>query len=186
MTAKLSTVSQLLQISRDDFDFQNKFLEKIDENGKECRASFTELIKTMSTIGTAIQQSVGILGQLVGQDMLNHMQMLSPQTYQDQMPQHQMQHYQMHQQQMHQIKLPTNNEEHTQQVVLSVARITIIITQRMFLVGMISRMRTMLMKRNTKICRNINFFLNDSFVVLFTILRLPKHLRFYYIHSFIF
>ena len=83
MTAKLSTMSQLLQISRDDFDFKNKFLEKIDESGKEFRASFTELIKTMSTIGTAIQQSVGILGQLVGQDMPNHMQMLLPQTYQD-------------------------------------------------------------------------------------------------------
>ena len=53
-------------------------------------------------IGTTIQQSVGILGQLVGQGMANHTRMLSPQTYQDQMQQHQIYQYQMHQQQMHQ------------------------------------------------------------------------------------
>ena len=85
----------------------------------------------------------------------------------------------MHQQQMHQNQIPINNEGHAQQVVVSLAQITIIITQRMFLVGMISRMSSMLMGRNIKICRNINFFLNDSFVVLFTIIRLPKYLRFY-------
>ena len=33
-----------------------KLLEKIDESDKEFRAGFTELNKTMSTIGIAIQQ----------------------------------------------------------------------------------------------------------------------------------
>ena len=77
----------------------------------------------MSTIGTAVQQTVGIPGQLVGQAMSNHRQLLSSQTYQDQIHQHKlyqhkMHQYQMHQQQMHQIKLPIINEVHTQQVVL--------------------------------------------------------------------
>ena len=54
----------------------------------------------MSTVGTAIQQSVGILGQLVGQGMPNYMRILSPQTHQDQMHQHQ-----VHLQQMHQMQI---------------------------------------------------------------------------------
>ena len=123
----------------------------------------------MSTIGTTIQQSFGILGQLVGQGMPFHTRMLSPQTYQDQMHQHQIK---CISNKCTKVKLPINNEGHTQQVLLSLAQITIIITQRMFLVGMISWMSAMLMKRNIKICRNINFFLNDSFVVLFTTIRL--------------
>ena len=89
MAAKLSTESQLLQISRDNLDFKKKTLEKINESDKEFRPGFTELNKTMSTIGTAIQQRFGILGQLVGQGMTIHTQMLSPQTYQDQMHQNQ-------------------------------------------------------------------------------------------------
>ena len=83
--------------------------------------------------------------------------------------------YQMHQQQMCQNQI--TYQGHTQQVVLALARITIIITQRKFLVRMISRMCMMLMERNIKICRNKNYFLNDSFIVLFTIIRLPKYLR---------
>ena len=59
----------------------------------------------MSTIGTAIQQSVSILGQSVDQGMPNQMRMLSLQMYQDQLHQHQMHQYQMHQQQMHQIQI---------------------------------------------------------------------------------
>ena len=81
---------------------KEKLLEKIDESDKEFRAGFTELNTIMCTIGTAIQQTVGILDQLVSQGMPNHTRMLSPQTHQDQMHQHQMHQYQMHQQQMHQ------------------------------------------------------------------------------------
>ena len=114
----------------------------------------------MSTIVTAMQQSVGMLNHKVGQDIPNRMRMLSPQTNQDQMCQNQI-----------------TYQGHTQQVVLALARITIIITQRKFLVRMISRMCMMLMERNIKICRKKNYFLNDSFIVLFTIIRLPKHLR---------
>ena len=51
MPAKLSTESQLLQISCDNLDFTEKLLEIIDESDKEFRAGFTELNKTMSTIG---------------------------------------------------------------------------------------------------------------------------------------
>ena len=81
MAAKCSTESQLLQISRDDHNLDSKKkLEKIDESDKEFSAGFTELNKTMSRAGTAIQQSVRILGQLVGQGMPNHTRMLSPQT----------------------------------------------------------------------------------------------------------
>ena len=81
MAAKCSTESQLLQISRDDHNLDSKKkLEKIDESDKEFSAGFTELNKTMSRAGTAIQQSVRILGQLVGQGMPNHTRMLSPQA----------------------------------------------------------------------------------------------------------
>ena len=154
MPAKLSTESQLMQISCDNLDFTEKLLEIIDESDKEFRAGFTELSKTMSTIGTATQQSFGILGQLVGQGMSNHTRMLSPQTYQDQMRQHQIKYISN---KCTKVKLPIDNEGHNQQLVRSLVQITIIITQRMFLVGMISWMSTMLMKRNIKICRNINF-----------------------------
>ena len=81
MAAKCSTESQLLQISRDDHNLDSKKkLEKIDESDKEFSVGFTELNKTMSRAGTAIQQSVRILGQLVGQSMPNHTRMLSPQA----------------------------------------------------------------------------------------------------------
>ena len=50
MAVKLSTESQLMQISRDDLDFKTKLLEKMDESDKELRAGFTESNKTMSTI----------------------------------------------------------------------------------------------------------------------------------------
>ena len=81
MAAKCSTESQLLQISRDDHNLDSKKkLEKIDESDKEFSAGFTELNKTMSRAGTAIQQSVRMLGQLVGQGMPNHTRMLSPQA----------------------------------------------------------------------------------------------------------
>ena len=81
MAPKCSTESQLLQISRDDHNLDSKKkLEKIDESDKEFSAGFTELNKTMSRAGTAIQQSVRILGQLVGQGMPNHTRMLSPQA----------------------------------------------------------------------------------------------------------
>ena len=169
MDAKLSTESQLLQICRDDVDYKKKkkkLLEKIDGSDKEFRAGFTEL----NTIGTAIQQSVGILGQLVGQGMPNHTRMLSPQTYQDQMHQHQMYQYQMHRQQMHQNQITYQQRGAYPTSSTITSPITIIITQHMVLVGMISRISTIIMNRNIKICRNIKFFLNDSFVVLFTII----------------
>ena len=83
IAAKCSTESQLLQISRDDHNLDSKKkkkIEKIDESDKEFSAGFTELNKTMSRAGTAIQQSVCILGQLVGQGMPNHTRMFSPQA----------------------------------------------------------------------------------------------------------
>ena len=76
---------------------KKKKKKKIDESDKEFRADFTELNKTMSTIYTAIQQSVSILGQLVGQGMPNHTQILSTQMYQNQMHQHQIHQYQVYQ-----------------------------------------------------------------------------------------
>ena len=81
LAAKCSTESQLLQISCDDHNLDSKKkLEKIDESDKEFSTGFMELNKTMSRAGTAIKQSVGILAQLVGQGMPNHMRMLSPQA----------------------------------------------------------------------------------------------------------
>ena len=80
MATKLSADSQLLQISRDDLSFKKELLEKINESDKEFKASFNELNRTMATIGSAIQQSVGILGQMVG-GVPNQAGIVPPQTY---------------------------------------------------------------------------------------------------------
>lgn len=86
MAVKLSSESQLLQVSRDDFDFKiKKLLEKTDKRTKNLQLVFIKSNKTMSTIVTAIQQSVGMLNHKVGQDIPNRMRMLSPQTNQNQM-----------------------------------------------------------------------------------------------------
>lgn len=71
MSSKLSIDSQMLQLARDDLVFKKDLLQKMEQNDKDFKDGFSELNKTMLGIGAAIQQSVGILGQLVNQGMSN-------------------------------------------------------------------------------------------------------------------
>ena len=67
MSHNLSTDKQLIQISQEDVTLKRELLDKMEKSDQEFKASFTELNKTMATIGTAIQQSVGLLGQILNQ-----------------------------------------------------------------------------------------------------------------------
>ena len=67
MTSKISNDDQLLQLTREDIAFKKELLEKIDKSDKEFKSELASLNHTMSNIGTAIQQSVGILAILVNQ-----------------------------------------------------------------------------------------------------------------------
>ena len=67
MTSKISNDDQLLQLTREDIAFKKELLEKIDKSDKEFKSELASLNHTMSNIGTAIQQSVGILAMLVNQ-----------------------------------------------------------------------------------------------------------------------
>ena len=71
MTSQLSIDSQLLQLSHDDLAFKKELLSKMDQVDQEFKEGFVQLNNTMSKIGTAIQQSVGILSRLVNQGMSN-------------------------------------------------------------------------------------------------------------------
>ena len=150
MATKLSTESQLLQISRDDLDF-NKNFQRIDER------KVTKNLELVSPNQINRQQAPlysKVLASQVNWSVeaclrikCTSIKCISIKCISSKCTK---------------IKLPISNEGDTQQVVLSLTRITIMITQRMFLVGMISRMSMMLMKRNIKIFRNINFLLNES------------------------
>ena len=67
MTSKISNEDQLLQLTREDIAFQKELLEKIDKSDKEFKSELASLNHTMSNIGAAIQQSVGIHAMLVNQ-----------------------------------------------------------------------------------------------------------------------
>lgn len=69
MTQALSSEKQIIQISQEDVALKREILDKMNQNDQEFRTNFMELNKTMSTIGNAIQQSVGLLSQLVNQGL---------------------------------------------------------------------------------------------------------------------
>ena len=67
MTSKISNDYQLLQLTREEISFKKELLEKIDKSDKTIKSELASLNNTMSNIGTAIQQSVGVLAMLVNQ-----------------------------------------------------------------------------------------------------------------------
>ena len=67
MTLKISNDDQLLQLTHEDTAFKKELLEKIDKSDKEFKSELASINHTMSNIGAAIQQSVGILAMLVNQ-----------------------------------------------------------------------------------------------------------------------
>lgn len=65
MTTKISSDTQMVQLAKEDLAFKKQLLEKIEKNDKEWQANLSNINTVMSNIGTVIQQSVGILGQLL-------------------------------------------------------------------------------------------------------------------------
>ena len=65
MTSWISSDNQLLQLTREDIAFKKKMLEKMEKSDNELRTELANLNQVMSNIGFSIQQSVGILGQLL-------------------------------------------------------------------------------------------------------------------------
>ena len=64
MTSRISKDNKLLQLTQEDITFKKQMLEKIEKNYNELRSELANLNQVMSNIGSSIQQSVGILGQL--------------------------------------------------------------------------------------------------------------------------
>ena len=65
MTSRISTVNQLLQLMPENIAFEKRMLEKMKKNDHELRTGLANLNQIISNIGSSIQQSVGILGQLL-------------------------------------------------------------------------------------------------------------------------
>ena len=76
MTSRISTDNQLLQLTRKDIAFKKQMLEKMEKSDSELRTELANLNQVISNIGSSIQQSAGILGQLLS----NQSRVFSPST----------------------------------------------------------------------------------------------------------
>ena len=65
LCSKTGSGTQMLNIAKEELSLKRKLVEKLDKSDEEFRASMEKVNKTMENIGNAIQQSVGILSQLV-------------------------------------------------------------------------------------------------------------------------
>ena len=65
MTSRINTGNQLLQLTREGIAFKKQMLEKMEKSDHELRTELANLNQVMSNIGSLIQQSIGILDQLL-------------------------------------------------------------------------------------------------------------------------
>ena len=65
MTSRLSRDNQILQLTREDIAFMKPILEKMQKCDNEIHTELTNLSQVMSHIGSPVQQSVGVLDQLL-------------------------------------------------------------------------------------------------------------------------
>ena len=65
MTSRISRDNQLLQLTREDIAFMKPILEKLQKRDNEIHTELTNLSQVMSHIVSPIQQSVGVLDQLL-------------------------------------------------------------------------------------------------------------------------
>lgn len=65
MTSRISTDNQFLQITREAVAFKKQMLEKMEKSGSELRTELANLNQVLSNIGSSMQQSDGVLGQLL-------------------------------------------------------------------------------------------------------------------------
>ena len=54
-----------MQLTREDIAFKKPMLEKMEKGDNEIRTELATLNQVMSHIGSSIQESVGVLGQLL-------------------------------------------------------------------------------------------------------------------------
>ena len=78
MAAKISNKSQMLKLAQEDVSFKKKILETMEKSDQEFKAGLTNLNEVMTDIGTAIKQSVGILGQMLLNQNRSTFPLLSP------------------------------------------------------------------------------------------------------------
>ena len=64
LTTKFSQEAQTLHLSREDLQLKKQILQKFEESNKRLQENLNLANASISNIGVAIQQSVGILGQL--------------------------------------------------------------------------------------------------------------------------
>ena len=65
MTSRISTDNQLLKLTRKDIAFKKQMLEEMEKIENELRTELANLNQVMPNIGSSVQQSVAILGQLL-------------------------------------------------------------------------------------------------------------------------
>ena len=71
MTSRISTDNQLLQLMREEIlekmekEMEKQMLEKMEKSHNELRTELANLNQVMSNIPSSVQQSVGILGELL-------------------------------------------------------------------------------------------------------------------------
>ena len=65
MTSRISTDNQLLKLTRKDIAFKKQMLEEMEKIENEVRTELPNLNQVMPNIGSSVQQSVAILGQLL-------------------------------------------------------------------------------------------------------------------------
>ena len=64
-TTKFSQEAQALHLSREDLQLMKQVLQKFEESNKRLQEDLNSANTIMSNLYVAIQQSVGILGQLL-------------------------------------------------------------------------------------------------------------------------
>ena len=81
LTSKISEEGQLLQLAREDMVIKKQILERMDKSDKEFKNTIDSMNATLTNIGTSIQQSVGLLSQML--QPIQHGYMTSGNHYQE-------------------------------------------------------------------------------------------------------
>lgn len=84
LVSKLSTETQMLNLTKEDVSLKRKLVEKFDQADLEFNVSLNKVLKTMDNFGSAIQKSVGIMAQLVSAKTRYHSQQRPPYSLDEQ------------------------------------------------------------------------------------------------------
>ena len=73
LSSALSSEAQYLQLFKEDIALKRKLLEKMEKSDEDFKNSLASINNVMQSIGTAVQQSVGILAQTMTPPPINQM-----------------------------------------------------------------------------------------------------------------